>query len=87
MVRPVRIEDWSLVRASEFHPPEIAFLHGKVYGHPDHEDGKKVITSLVMEISMETGRAVTESGPHYELGTMHSDFAEWYNEYKKQTGD
>lgn len=48
----VRIEQWSLVGSiSPVRGTRIvlsAHLHGKVYGHPNFEDGAEVTTSQVL---------------------------------------
>lgn len=49
-------------------------LGGMVFGRKGFEDGSKVMTSPI--VSIEDGRAFTESGSVYLLGKMHPDYEE-----------
>ena len=71
----MKIENWFI----EFHKypgeaPECGTfqIRGRVYGHPEHYDGKLISTSAVKKVS---GRIVTTySGSIYKLGTIEPDY-------------
>ena len=75
----MKLENWSVVsNASPYTAPEaiVPSLQGTVYGHPNHEDGKHVITSHIVAVY---GRKVqTWSGSIYELGTVDTKYQEAY---------
>lgn len=50
-------------------------LAGKVYGHPDFEDGHSVITSRVMHAD---GREVITYNTKYHLGKVSKEYQDWY---------
>ncbi len=68
-----RLDDWSVVSADPYSPPEAGvFLHGRVSGHKRHEDGKYIRTSLV---TYANGKyVVTYSGTTYLLGEPAADY-------------
>ena len=75
----VWLDDWSMVPNGEPNPyqaPELrrATLHGKVSGHPFHEDGSYVTTSTPLASN---GRQVETHNTIYELGRMSSGYGEW----------
>lgn len=51
-------------------------LVGEVTGHPNHEDGKHVITSRIVKI--EDNKIVTRTGTRYELGECAEFYAALY---------
>ena len=46
-------------------------LTGKVFGHPDKEDGKYIVTSTILSSE---GRIVTTRSRDYRLGTVSKDY-------------
>ncbi len=43
-----------------------------MYGHPNHDDGKEVSTSRI--INVDDGLVFTKSGSVYELGSVDPDY-------------
>lgn len=72
----MRLEHWSIVFYGDnpYMPPENApkALHGNVYGHPNHDDGREVTTSPITRI--DDGKVHTSSGSVYELGDVDPDY-------------
>ena len=70
----VKLKDWGIIKEQHsFRAPESIpiKLNGAVYGHPIKEDGKRVVTSAILEVD---GRTITtESGTIYELVGEPSD--------------
>jgi hypothetical protein len=77
----MKLECWSVKGIGDrYTPPElhVQILTGKIYGHPDFEDGHKISTSAIAGIQ---GRVVTtKSGSEYELGSPDPHFIEWCRE-------
>jgi hypothetical protein len=68
------LENWGLVNANPYLPPELsAFsLVGDVYGDEKRAAGKKIVTSCVVG---KVGDMVkTYSGSLYKLGTVHPEY-------------
>jgi len=66
----VRIEDWALVPRS--HYPGDLCLHGVIFGHPKHDDGKQVRTSVIVG---KVGKFIqTAGGSLYELGKVRKEY-------------
>ena len=76
----VKLENWSIRSRplGQLQPPEGAgtCLHGFVIGHPQHQDGKQVFTSLVA--ARHADRVLTRSGSEYELGETDPDYERLY---------
>jgi hypothetical protein len=75
----MRIEGWSLV--GSFNPyiaPELQTvqLRGHVYGHPNHHDGKLVMTSRIAGVVDED--IITLSGSRYTLGAIDPEYSKLY---------
>tara|TARA_Y100001951_G_C11090983_1_gene156695 strand:+ start:172 stop:510 length:339 start_codon:yes stop_codon:yes gene_type:complete len=75
----VYLDDWSMVPDRAGNPymaPEMIrpLLHGKVSGHPLHEDGTYVTTSRILASA---GREVETNNTVYRLGLMASGYKEW----------
>jgi hypothetical protein len=75
------IKKWSLVDSEDpYLPPErrYAQLQGFVYGHPKHDDGKYVRTSMIVDAD---GRVVkTVSGSTYLLDEPEPEYLIWLEE-------
>ena len=75
----VLLDDWRLVPNGELNPyqaPELrrATLHGKVTGHPFHDDGTYVTTSSPQ---VSAGNVVETYNTIYKLGQMSKGYQEW----------
>jgi hypothetical protein len=75
----VWLDDWSIVPDREPDPyqaPELIRprLHGRVNGHPHHNDGEYVTTSPLLASA---GRVVETHNTVYNLGLMSSGYKEW----------
>jgi hypothetical protein len=74
----VKIELWSTtVRGSAWITPELreTILQGYIYGHPKHDEGRRVHTSPIVKAE---GRIVTtRSGTVYELGEPDPRWLRW----------
>jgi len=75
----VYLDDWSMVPNGSLDPykaPELlrATLHGRVSGHPFHEDGSYVTTSSPLASN---GREVETHNTIYKLGLMSEGYKEW----------
>jgi len=72
----VKIENWSTCtrKRTPYESPEIhgMGLHGNIYGHPLHDDGKIVTTSRI--VGKRSGLVVTKSGSEYELGKIDAEY-------------
>ncbi len=83
-----KLEDWAIVGIirDPHQPPEqrSGHLFGRVYGHPNHEDGKSVITSVIMHAD---GREVITLNTKYHLGKAHKAFKKWYYDKYRKTLD
>lgn len=75
-----KLENWSVVGFAEdpYKAPEqmLISLMGEIYGHPCHEDGTNVVTSIIMHTD---GREVITRNTKYVLGKAHDGYKEWYN--------
>ena len=80
-----RLENWSVkqVTNSPYEAPELGFsaICGEVYNHPvpRHYDGKKIQTSRVKSINLDTNIAQTNNTT-YELGTPSQEWLDWMKE-------
>ena len=75
----VWLDDWSMVPDNEGNPymaPEMIrpTLHGRVSGHPLHEDGTYVTTSRILASN---GREVETCNTVYNLGLMADGYKKW----------
>ena len=75
----VWLDDWSMVPNGSPDPykaPEFyrATLHGRVSGHPFHEDGSYVTTSTPLASN---GREVETHNTIYNLGLMSEGYKKW----------
>ena len=79
----VNIEGWSLVadNADCYTPPEnrVFCLHGRVYDHPRHNNGKVVTTSPIDKVD---GDRVETRNTIYILGCPDQDYIEWCRKHK-----
>ncbi len=77
----IKIKNWSVVaEEAPYTAPELLpmRLRGKVYGHPRHENGTIVTTSIITKVN---GRKVeTHSGSHYALGKIDVQYRKWIEE-------
>lgn len=81
----MRIEGWSLI--GDFDPyqaPELQSvkLLGHVYGHPNHHDGKLIMTSNVTGIVDDD--IITYSGSRYVLGAIDPEYSKLYPNAKER---
>jgi len=74
----VHIDDWSVIESIEnpYKAPEQAYicLNGKVYDHPRHQSGKRVISTKVVKSQ---GRTVETENTHYVLGDINGGYKKW----------
>ena len=75
----VWLDDWSMIpdrSPDPYQAPELTrpLLHGKVSGHPLHEDGSYVTTSRILASA---GREVETNNTVYKLGLMAEGYKEW----------
>ena len=83
--KEMRIEGWSLIGSFDpYQAPELQSvkLLGHVYGHPNHHDGKLVMTSNVTGIVNED--IITSSGSRYALGAIDSEYSKRYPNAKER---
>jgi len=77
----MKLENWSFVVSigDPYKAPEQwrKALSGEVHGNPNFENGKRIVTSNVMEFDPEQLTARTESGSVYVLGQMDPGFADY----------
>lgn len=81
----MRIEGWSLIGEFDlYQAPELQSvkLVGHVYGHPNHYDGKLVMTSKVTGIVDED--IITYSGSRYALGAIDPEYSKRYPNAKER---
>ena len=81
----MRIEGWSLI--GDFDPyqaPELQSvkLLGHVYGHPNHHDGKLIMTSNVTGIVDDD--IIIYSGSRYVLGAIDPEYSKLYPNAKER---
>ncbi len=81
----MRIEGWSLI--GDFDPyqaPELQSvkLLGHVYGHPNHHDGKLIMTSNVTGIVDDD--IITYSDSRYVLGAIDPEYSKLYPNAKER---
>jgi len=79
-----RLENWSVIGNNPYAPPECQtlHLHGNVFGHERHADGKSVRTSAIVGREGELIR--THSGSLYKLGEINPDYESIYSNAKKR---
>lgn len=83
-MKPVILDEWAVVsspdpyKAPEYQGPPR--LHGKVSGHPRHDDGKWVTTSAI--IGVDTDNNIQTMNTLYALGDPHPDYANAYPDAK-----
>lgn len=76
----ISIEDWVVISpCNEYTAPELIYtvLTGKVYGHPDFNDGDGITTSKITSINLKKKIAKTYSGNWYRLLTPNKDWVQW----------
>lgn len=78
----IRLDNWSVCFAprDRYTPPEMSqkSLQGNAFGHPKHDDGKHIATSLPVKVD---GRIVTTcSGSVYKLGRIDPKYRQWLKE-------
>lgn len=81
----ITLENWSVVtNADAYTPPELIVgrLTGMVYGHPNHYDGKEVVTSPV--IGCQGDLIVTKTGSLYGLGKIDPEYAKLFPDAQKR---
>ncbi len=71
------LEDWYMGVNDPYQAPECypRYIKGKVYGHSDHEDGTRIVTSAIRKVGGDT--VTTESGSEYRLGSPSRDYVIW----------
>ena len=83
----IKLENWSITARPRdpYQAPELwgSVLAGKVFGHPEFQDGSPIWSSLIKEVD---GRIVkTHSGSVYTLGKVSEDYVKWCEENKFST--
>jgi hypothetical protein len=79
MLRPIRIENWSIVLSGDpYTAPELraSRLVGKVFGHPDFPDGSEITSSAIKELR---GGIVRTANRDYVLGWCSPQYRAWAN--------
>lgn len=86
-----RIENWMLTSTDVDLPTELqrTKISGNIYNHTSIPDGTRIITSVVMELNIKTGKAKTWSGAEYVLGRPSREWIRWLkdNNYTEQMED
>lgn len=81
MTKPVILKNWGCAESGDgYTPPEwrSLVLRGEVYGHPNFEDGHRVMTSAIVSAR---GRLVTTKSREYLLdGPPDPAYVEYLNE-------
>lgn len=80
-----KLSNWAIVTSRDpYIAPELVrqCLMGKVEGHPDHEDGKTIVTSNI--IGKFEGRIVTKTGSLVELGDPRPEYDKEFPDSKKR---
>lgn len=76
-----RLEKWTIRDLNSYSTD--FYLLGYIYDDTRFEDGCLIHTSLVEELDLDKGCAITRSGTHYELGQRlvgdHYE-SEWYDD-------
>lgn len=79
-MKMVKLENWSIICINDngYTPPEAKrfALRGNVFGHPNHNDGKCVVTSNIKSIDSKNSIAITNSR-EYTLGEMEKEYKEF----------
>ena len=72
----MKIENWAIVGLNPYAAPEVQSecIVGIIYGHPKHDDGKRVRTSRIVRAS--EGVITTKTGSIYELGEVNKEYEE-----------
>lgn len=73
----MKLENWAVVEEYEpYTASELrkARLQGTVYGHPKHDDGKRVVTSSIQKVDPVAKTVTTRSGSVYELGKVDPEW-------------
>lgn len=81
MSNEIPINNWYLSgTGGPYTAPELRqiFLVGDAFGHPRHEDGKKVSTTPIVKVQGKTVH--TRSGSIYRLGTIDPGYKAWIDE-------
>jgi hypothetical protein len=78
-----RLEEWAtVIYPDPWQPPEMQSIaiRGKIYNHPNYEDGHEIITS---SIASANGKIITtKSGSIYQLGKINKEFVKWMEDNK-----
>lgn len=67
------LDNWMLVEYED----GSCKLVGKVYGHPGFDHAGQITTSVVKELSIVNGFAITSSGSKYFLGDPDRNWIKW----------
>lgn len=74
----VQIDDWAVTGSIQNHyqAPEQACLclTGKVYDHPTHQSGKRIVSSRIVKSQ---GCTVETDNTHYVLGYVNEGYRAW----------
>jgi hypothetical protein len=72
------LQRWSII-ADPYRAPECQqhYLQGRVYGHPEREDGERISTSCIIGAE---GRVIECRSRKYKLGRIHPDYRQWLRE-------
>ncbi len=74
----VHIDDWAVTGSIQdsYQAPEQAYLclTGKVYEHPRHQSGKRIVSS---RIGKSQGCTVETDNTHYVLGYVNEGYKKW----------
>ena len=79
-----KLEDWQVGKWSSnpYKAPELWTwkLQGKIYNHPNFNDGEMVTTSEIVKLDVDARKATTRSGTEYELGNPNPQWIDWLQE-------
>jgi hypothetical protein len=64
------LRDVCIAVSEPHHPPEYAKLYGKVFGHPNYEDGEGIFPSVPIAFDEESRVFTGYSGRQYKLESI-----------------
>ena len=77
-----KLENWSTILYVDGKNDRVV-LHGYVYGHPRHKDGKEVSTTE-FKLCTDDGLIQTQSGTVYELGAVDPEYEKLFPDARRR---
>lgn len=74
------LDNWSVISMNPYSPPENSpmCLLGRVYNHKNFTDGKRIQTSIVLDIKTEKGITLVETANTiYKVGEPSPKYVAW----------